>query len=157
MDISKIHAGVIMKIIDVDSNCYFKGELDYREYIDISTGKKILASGIYQFIGKLDYKFYLNKRRHPLKLYENRRYFGKLNMVSKFDFHFEINAFEDYLIAEYDITHFRDMRVLQFSFYKQNITKEFKLPQKFKLYKSMGYSFEPKSSIEGLFNTNRPF
>jgi len=151
---SKLQRAIKMSIRNINDKGYFLGDLEYgekelklanniEEFFDFSW------NGIFSFVGKLDYKFYWNKTRHPLDLSENRKYIGKLFIFSRLDLPFEISKMDLFLDAEYDAFHYREMKVLKFSLkkrYKETAVKM--LPREFILYKSSGYIFEPLQLVD---------
>jgi hypothetical protein len=150
--IKGINAGIIMYIRDVDNKGFFKGEFEFGE-MTLTIQNKIpierpLSAGIHTFLGKLNYKFYKDKSRHPLRVEENRVYTGRLYIIDRLDFQFETIKMEQYLQMEYDIIHFRELKALKFTLV--NIHKETaqKLPKQFTLYKSGGFAFEPLKGVQ---------
>lgn len=150
----QVHAGIIMNIRDVDSRGFFKGDFDYAESeLLVQEGKQvpqIISDGIYMFFGEMDYEFYFNKKRHPFKAEKNRKYNGRLFVVDRLDFKFEDYKIDNYLVAEYDIIHFREMETLKFKQTKVYRTGAKDLPESFILYKSAGFDFEPYKNVKRL-------
>lgn len=150
-DIKGLKSGIIMNIRDVDNKGFFKGDIDYGEvklsFQNMIPVNKPMSAGTHTFLGKLNYQFYRDKIRHPLKPEENRIYKGKLYIITRFDFPFEIIKMEEYLHAVYDITHYREMKVLTFNLDKSIKEMGQKLPESFTLYKSAGYPFEPLKGV----------
>jgi hypothetical protein len=74
----KIYSGILMKILDIDTNGYFKGEFKYGENLSVSGNRTVefrqIMDGIYTFLGKIDFEIYLPKNRHPYKTSDNRQY-----------------------------------------------------------------------------------
>ncbi len=145
---SRVYSGIIMNIRDTNENGYFKGEFDFAETITSSMGDIKARDGIHMFLGKLDFSIYRNTKRHPFKPHENRTYVGALYIVDRLDFAFESYQIETYLTAEYDILHYREMQTLKFTLKKIHRKDIPKLPDTFILYKKMGFSFEPYSSLK---------
>jgi hypothetical protein len=144
-----LDCGIIMNIRSSDENGFFKGELDYAETIHDRNLKFInKVDGIYTFLGKLNYKIYGDKNRHPYKPSENRIYKGILYIVDRLDFNFENFDIETYTRAEYSITHYREMQVLKFKLKKVYNKELAKLPESFTLNKSAGFDFEPYVNLK---------
>lgn len=150
-DTKGLNAGIIMHVKDVNDKGFFKGEFEYGETLltfknNIPT-KLPVSTGIHFFLGKLDYRFYLDKIRHPLKSKENRVYKGKLYVITRFDFPFETIEIEEYLHAVYNVIHYREMKILKFTLLDSYEETAQKLPMEFTLYKSAGFSFEPLTGV----------
>lgn len=148
----RIYGGIIMNIRDIDNKGFFKGDFDFGETEMTTQNERPIAislrDGIFTFLGKLNYRLFLNKTRHPFKPKENRTYLGKLYIVDRLDFSFEDYKIEDYLSAEYDIIHFREMQTLKFILSKVYKNDRPELPESFTLYKSAGFSFEPYKNVK---------
>ena len=160
----RVSAGLIMNIRSTDDSGYFIGEFDYSEVVmSVVRGepsRKMLRDGFSSFLGKLDYSLPINELfstnvRHPFKLEENRVYSGKLFVLDRLDFSLENFNVEKYIIAEYDVTHYREMRILKFTLNSIKKTTGSDLPNTFILYKSFGFSFEPYKSVKSLIFNNR--
>jgi hypothetical protein len=154
-----VYSGIIMNIRDTDDKGYFKGEFDFGETkTDIVNDQlefRNLRDGIHTFIGKLNFKFYKDKTRHPFKPSENRIYKGTLYIVDRLDFSFNDYKIETYLSAEYDIIHYREMQALVFTLKKIHKSDGRDLPQTFTLHKKMGFNFEPYSNVrDSVFRGN---
>lgn len=148
----RIYGGIIMNVRDIDNKGFFKGEFDFGE-TEMTTQNEIpiainLKDGIFTFLGKLNYQFYLNKTRHPFKPKENRTYIGKLYIVDRLDFSFGGYKIEDYLSAEYKIIHYREMQTMKFTLSKVYKNDRPELPKSFVLYKSAGFDFEPYKNVK---------
>jgi hypothetical protein len=143
----RIYAGIIMNIRDIDDKGYFKGEFDFAETTTDLKDNRIfyrkLKDGVFQFYGKFNFKIYLNKTRHPFKPEENRVYKGKLYLVERLDFNFDNYKINNYLKAEFEIWHYREMQTLKFTFNKAYKNDGFDLPTSFILNKKIGLNFEP--------------
>ena len=117
-----LNAGIIMNIVGTDENGYSKGEFDFAETKTDITSNYIsdttIRDGMHTFIGKLNFELFKDKTRHPFKAEQNRIYIGKLYIVDRLDFQFEITSIETYLQAEYDIIHYREMKVMKFTLNK---------------------------------------
>ena len=150
--INEFQSGIIMNIRDTDNKGYFKGELDYAktkmEIIDGRQSTRKIHDGVYTFMGKLDFKIFRNKARHPFELKQNRKYAGTLYIVDRLDFDFENYKIEDYLSAEYDILHYREMQTLKFTLRIIHKETGSSLPKSFILYRKMGASFEPYNNVK---------
>jgi hypothetical protein len=143
-DGNRKHTGLILKICDVDSKGYFRGEFSYGK-IAINDQFKIspLLSGKHVFFGKLNYCFHFDKKRHPLKVKENRAYIGKLYIIDRLDFQFETKKMDQYIQMEYSITHYRELKSMKFSILVNHRKESSELPNDFILYKSIGLTNEP--------------
>lgn len=147
----QVYSGIIMNIKDIDNKGYFKGELDFAETTTEQLPRKLI-DGIATFYGKLNFKLVYSKKRHPFKPKENRIHVGKLYLVDRLDFDFENYKIENYVKAEYDILHYREMQVLKFTLSKVYRKEGFYLPNSFLLYKTLGFNFEPyKNLIDVVF------
>ncbi|WP_183576980.1 hypothetical protein HDF18_12170 [Mucilaginibacter sp. X5P1] len=147
----RIYSGIIMRIVDIDANGYFKGEFQYGENLTV-TGTRALEfhqimEGVYTFLGKIDFQLYLKKNRHPYKVSDNRKYLGKLYIVDRLDYQYEKYDFETYMKAEYDIIHFREMKAIKFMFVKAN-SENFELPKEFILDRQIDLSFSPLENVK---------
>ncbi|HYV91547.1 MAG TPA: hypothetical protein VE978_07185 [Chitinophagales bacterium] len=147
-----VHSGIIMNILDVNNKGYFIGQFDFAEIERSRNGNQIntrrLIDGTHRFLGKLNYKFYKNKSRHPFIAKKNRTYIGTLYIVDRFDFLFEKYEMETYTSAEYKIIHYREMRTMQFTLIKNYRKDNPKLPPSFTLSKSLGLTFEPYINVK---------
>ncbi len=147
-----IKAGIIMNIRDTDDKGFFKGELDFAEVEQKIVGNTVesnnLSDGLFTFIGKIDFKIYIDKSRHPFKPKQNRIYKGTLYIVDRLDFVFESYNIEKYLSAEYDIVHYREMQTLKITLKKTYRSEFARLPESFVLYKRMGFDFEPYKNVK---------
>lgn len=148
-----VYAGIIMNIRDVDNKGFFKGEFDYAETLG-GQGPQLqgrnITDGIYQFFGEMDFKLFLDKKRHPFKVKKNRIYKGKLFIVDRLDFQFDDYKIEQYVRAEYDIIHYREMESLKFKLSKVYRAGAQELPDNFVLHKSAGFDFEPYKNVKRL-------
>lgn len=153
-DDNKVTSGIILKIRDTDDNGFFKGELNFKE---VKNKLETLAEAHFTFLGKLEFDLRIEKARHPFKPKENRIYKGKLYIIDRFDFLFEEYKIEDYLSAEYDVVHYREMEVLSFILTKNYKETTRNLPNNFTLYKSMGFNFEPYKNVKRLLFENQSF
>jgi hypothetical protein len=153
-DNNKVNSGIILNIRDTDDNGFFKGELDFKE---VENQSEILIEGLYTFLGKLEFDLYFDKKRHPFKPAENRIYRGRLYIVDRLDFLFDEYKIEDYLSAEYDVVHYREMETLKFTLRKNYKETKILLPNHFTLYKSMGFNFEPYKNVKRLVFSNQSF
>lgn len=154
-----VHAGIIMNIRDVDNKGFFKGEFDYAETLGgqgMQLQGRNVSDGIYQFFGEMDFELYFDKKRHPFKVNKNRTYKGKLFVVDRLDFQFDDYKIEQYVKAEYDIIHYREMETLIFKLSKVYRNGAQELPVTFVLYKSAGFDFEPYKNVKKIvFPTTR--
>lgn len=147
-----LHAGIILNIRETDDKGYFKGQFDFAETITETSGNRVgfrkIRHGIHTFIGKMEFEVHRDKIRHPFKPDQNRTYKGKLYIVDRLDFLFENYKIEDYLSAEYDIKHYREMGTFVFTISKVHRQDRHDLPPKFTLFKKMGAVFEPYSNVK---------
>ena len=147
-----LYSGIIMNIRDTDDKGYFKGDFDFgetqSEIIDNKIEFKSIIDGIQTFIGKVNFSIYRDKARHPFHPEENRIYKGTLYIVDRLDFSFDNYKIEDYLCAEYDIEHYREMQTMKFTLRKLHRQDRPELPEAFTLYKKMGASFEPYKNVK---------
>ena len=141
-----------MNIRDIDNKGFFKGEFDFGETEMTRQNERPIAinlrDGIFTFLGKLNHRLLRNKTRHPFKPEENRQYLGKLFIVDRLDFSFSDYKIEDYLSAEYDIVHYREMQTMKFTLSKVYKADRPELPKTFTLYKSAGFDFEPYKNVK---------
>jgi hypothetical protein len=151
-DTKGLHSGIIMNIRDTDDKGYFKGEFDFGETkTEIENNSLLFRSiidGVHTFLGKLDFKIYRDRIRHPFRPEENRIYKGTLYIVDRLDFAFEDYNIDTYLRAEYDILHYREMQTMKFTLRKRHKNGEPELPETFVLHKKMGVSFEPYQNVK---------
>lgn len=151
-----LEAGIIFHIRDTNESGYFIGELEYKEIWKWSANHQFYSQSAIEasntFLGKINFEVYRDKMRHPFKPPENRIYKGILTIVDRLDFQFESYKIEDYVSAEYNIDHYREMQTMKFTLIKKNRPEFVHLPNSFTLYKSLGFDFEPYSSLKsGLF------
>ena len=142
----RVYSGIIMNIKDIDSNGFFKGELDFAETTTEENPRKLI-DGVSTFYGKLNFELQFAKIRHPFKPKQNRQYAGKLYIVDRLDFDFDNYQIENYLRAEYNIIHYREMQTMKFEIseiYKQD---GFYLPNSFLLNKTIGLNFDPYKNL----------
>lgn len=148
----RIYGGIIMHIRDTDGKGFFKGEFDFgeRELFNHNNVPydQLRTNGIFTFLGELNFSLHANKKRHPLRPNQNRKYTGTLYIVDRLDFDFKQYQIETYLCAEYDITHYREMQALTFTLRKIHRPDRPKLPSEFTLYRKLGASFEPYRNVK---------
>jgi hypothetical protein len=146
-----VHAGIILNIRDVDNKGYFKGDFDYAETLGgqgMQLQGRNISDGVYQFFGEMKFELHLDKKRHPFDPAKNRTYKGKLFVVDRLDFRFDDYKIEQYVRAEYNIVHYREMETLKFTLSTVHRTGAQELPAHFLLYKSAGFDFEPYKSVK---------
>lgn len=141
-----VNSGLIMNFRDV-TNGFYRGEFDFRENLRIMYEEHFLSDGVDSFYCKMNYKIYLIKSRNPLKPEENRIYRGTLYIVQRLDIDFENKKIGEFLVAEYDVKHFREMRVLKFTLKKIQKEEFLRTPKSFILHKSLGLGFEPYKNV----------
>jgi hypothetical protein len=151
---SGLQSGMIMKIRDVNVNGYFRGQFDFREQRTYVMNENALRSdrlrdGIFTFIGKINYKYYLPKKRHPYRLVENRTYKGIMYIVDRLDFDLGKQSFEDFLSAEYEFAHYRELKEIKF-IRKKMYKVDRPLPAKFTLYKAVDTRSEPYIHVKAV-------
>ena len=154
-DTPSLHSGIIMHIRDTDGKGYFKGQLDYGETTTNGVTQTKNHDGIYDFFGKINFEIYKNKTRHPFKPDENRIYKGTLFIVDGLDFDFENNNIKNYVSAEYEILHYREMEALKFTLKRIHNSDKPKLPLTFTLRKKFGFEFEPYKSVKQTVFSNQ--
>lgn len=131
-DRSTAYAGFIMDIYEIDNNGYFRGEMIYGETESTGSGVIGKVAATFQFYGKLNYEFYFKKSRYPFHKRDNSKYFGKLYLVDHLSVSHDGKIPDDFLAFEYNIFHYREMKVFSLSVSK--ICRENpKLPEKFSL------------------------
>jgi len=143
----RFNSGVIMNFRDV-SNGYYRGEFDFRENISNSEEDRLLSDGFHCFYCKMNYKVYLIKKRNPLDIKKNRVYKGKLYILNRLDFDFGNQKIDDFLVAEYDVIHYREMRTLQLTLSQVHKEEFLRTPKSFKLHQSLGLGFEPYKNVK---------
>lgn len=141
-----VNSGLIMNFRDV-TNGFYRGEFDFRENLRIMQEEHFLSDGVDSFYCKMNFKIYLIKSRNPLKPEENRIYSGTLYIVQRLDIDFENKKIGDFLVAEYDVKHYREMRVLKFTLKKIQKEEFLRTPKSFILHKSLGLGFEPYKNV----------
>lgn len=146
-----VNSGIIMAIKEIDEKGFFKGEFEFRETVsklEDSHQYGGFIHGRYLFLGKLEFTLHRNKTRHPLRPKENRLYKGTLYIISRFDFSFDNYEIDDYVTAEYTITHYREMQTLRFTLKKNHKSRQLDLPDSFTLFKKRGVTFEPYETVK---------
>ncbi|MGQ7852774.1 hypothetical protein ACUN24_00845 [Pedobacter sp. WC2501] len=155
--VSNIHergssAAIILNIRETDGNGFFTGDFDHREIGRHIGGDNfntsMLIDGVYTFTGKLNFEIWRDKTRNPYKPKENRIYKGNLFLVDRLDFQFDNYNLEDYVRAEYEVIHLRDMQTLKFKLLKNHRANSLDLPETFILYKKIGFTFEPYEFVK---------
>ena len=141
-----IHSGLIMNFRDVTAG-FYRGEFDFRENLRTINEERFLSDGIHSFYCKMNHKIYIIKSRNPLKPKENRIYKGTLYIVHRLDIDFKNQKIEEFLVAEYDIMHYREMKVLEFTLNKTHKEEFLRTPRSFILHKSLGLGFEPYKNV----------
>lgn len=145
-------AGIILNIREADNNGFFKGDFDHREIerdiINNNVIVNVLLDGIYTFTGKINFRIYRDKTRNPYRLKENRIYKGNLFLVDRLDFQFDNYNIDDYVRAEYEVIHYRDMQALKFRLVKNHRKDSPNLPSSFVLYKKQGFKLEPYENVK---------
>lgn len=162
---SDIHsnAGLILNILRVDSNGYFQGELHYGENLTTITKTKELnfsqlREGFHSVAGRIEHTVYLNKERNIMKQVENRLYHGSLYVVDRLDYDFHSYNFEAYIQLDYQITHYREMNVIELKLLKnhKDILELAPLPKTATLYPTIGLMFDvPRTVAEIAFRGNK--
>jgi len=143
-NLTDLSAGIILNIRDTDENGHFKGEFDYAE----RNSSQILIRSINTFMGKMEFELYTDKNRNPFDLKDNRVYKGKMFIVDRLDYEFENYKIDDYMRAEYEITHYRELQVMKFKLLKTRASESIGLPSIFTLYRKIGFSFDPYNSVK---------
>lgn len=147
-----IYSGMILSILDVDNNGYFRGTLDFAETAHTFFQGNIFSDrtkigGEFEFLGLLEFRAapdeVISPRRiNPIIKSDNRTYTGKLYVVKTLETPSE--NYETNIIAEYDITHYRELGVIEF---ENRILKDGQeiytelLPEKCSLNKKFESSF----------------
>ncbi|MEJ5995233.1 hypothetical protein WG904_12465 [Pedobacter sp. Du54] len=153
------HGGFLLRILNIDSNGYFLGEFDFGEIkTTISSDKRLsfqqMRDGIYTCLGKIDHEIYASEDRHPMKVDQNRIYKGKFYVVDRLDFQFKSYNFENYIQLEYDLIHYREMKVIELKLTKTH--KEIsQLPAEITAHKKIGLSHDVYESVK--FSSFRDF
>ena len=152
------YAGVIMDITQVDTNGYFMGQIIYGEVESGSSKVAGKVAGIFQFYGRIPYKFYFKKNRNPFQREQNSLYNGKVYIVDRFDFATE-QKIEDFKTLEYDVIYYRERNSLLFN--NQKILRENHnpvLPKTFLIDKKINVYFDvSKGVFMTVFNPNPLF
>lgn len=144
--ISPTYGGIILRIVNINSDGYFKGEFDFGESKDL----KILSDGNYVFIGKVNYCFYINRIRVPFVKKENRVYRGKLYVVERLDTPAgQINQ-EELSNFEYDFTYYREIQQIQLDKLVIKSTVNQNIPSQILLSKKLDIMFEPYGIVKQL-------
>ncbi|WP_448633242.1 hypothetical protein [Pedobacter panaciterrae] len=147
-NLTHLSAGLILNIRDTDENGHFKGEFDYAERNEQGTSSQILIRSINTFMGKMEFEMYTDKNRNPFDLKDNRVYKGKMFIVDRLDYEFENYRIDDYMRAEYEITHYRELQVMKFKLLKTRASESIELPSIFTLYRKIGFSSDPYSRVK---------
>lgn len=150
------YAGFIMDIKQVDSYGYFMGEMIYGEVESAQKGISGKVAAIFQFYGKIPYKFYFKKNINPFIIEANSKYFGKIYIVDRFDFE-RSRKIEDYRSFEYDVTYYREKN--SFFFHDQKVFREHPiLPTTFTLDKKVNiYNDLSQGVFATVFRPNQLF
>jgi len=136
------HGGFLLRIINIDSNGYFLGEFDFGEsktsvLSNHQFATQQMRDGIYICLGQIDHQIYTSEDRHPMKAYENRTYTGKFYVVDRLDFQFKSYNFENYIQLEYDLVHYREMKVIELKLVKTH-REISQLPAEITVHKKIG-------------------
>src|SRR5690606_14322529 len=155
----KMYSGVIMNIRNIDNKGFYKGDFDFAETESCTINGQHtfnqLNDGVYSFFGDTRFRLHLDKKRHPFKTNENRTYKGSLFVVDHMSFPIDNTKLEDYLIAEYDVLHFRERETLKLTIKKVYRTGAQTLPNEILLHKSSGLNFEPYKNLKQVVFANR--
>jgi hypothetical protein len=144
-----IYAGAILSIKSVNSDGFFIGEFDYGERDRArEDGPPQIISSLNTFFGHINYHVSFKRDVHPLKPETNRTYKGKLYVVDRIDIPFKISAIESFITYEFDVTHYREMGVLELTFSREYRKSGFEYPQSLILQKSKGIGFEPYQTLK---------
>jgi hypothetical protein len=150
--------GIIMEIIQIDSNGYFKGEFIYSED-KIILGKvggppairQRALTSINFAIGKLEYtwnyKFW--KKRNPILWKTNRIYNGELHIIERFDK--LITDEKEILQRTYSMLYHRESGVIVFSEINANTNHQKLLPDSFTLLKKTNTLLDPYTNVKMIF------
>lgn len=119
----KVRSGFLLHIFDVDANGYFMGEFNFGENkftysYDGGFAYQQLQEGNYPCLGRIDHEINTTMDRHPMRADENRTYRGKFYVVDRLDFEFKSSNFEQYIKLEYDLVHYREMKVIELTLVK---------------------------------------
>jgi hypothetical protein len=142
-----VYAGAILSIKSINSDGFFIGEFDYGER-NGSLPEPQLIQSINTFYGKINYSVTFKKSVHPLKPETNRIYKGKVYVVDRLDIPFKISTIESFMTHEFDLIHYREMGVLELTFFKEYRKGAFDYPQSLILQKSKGVGFEPYQTLK---------
>lgn len=145
------NGGILLRILEIDANGYFIGEVEYGEVRTFIDDNRLvdeqIRDGVYTCIGLINHKFKREKKRHPMKVKENRKYKGKFYIVTRLDYEFNKYNFDQYVHLEYNLIHNREMNVLELQLVKSYDTT-YELPKKMTLHKSRGLSFDVYDSVK---------
>lgn len=155
----QMYSGVIMNIRSVDNKGFFKGDFDFAETESCTINGQHrfnqLNDGVYSFFGDTRFRIHFNKKRHPFKTKENRTYKGRFFVVAHMSFPLDNTKFEDYLIAEYDVLHFRERESIKLTIKKVYGKGSQTLPTEILLHKSSGLNFEPYKNLKQVVFNNK--
>ena len=144
-----IYAVAILSIKSINSDGFFIGEFDYGERDrEREDGPPQIVDSLNTFYGKIDYKVSFKHGVHPLKPETNRTYKGKLYVVDRLDIPFKISTIETFKTHEFDVIHYREMGVLELTFFEEYRKGSFEYPQSLILQKSKGIGFEPYQTLK---------
>jgi len=146
------NGGFLLRILHIDSNGYFQGEFDFGENkVNVSPANQLsfqqVRDGIYTCMGKIDHQIYASEDRHPMKAGENRTYRGKFYVVDRLDFQFKSYNFENYIQLEYDLIHYREMKVIELKLVKTH-REISQLPGEITVFKEIGLSFDVYNAVK---------
>jgi hypothetical protein len=148
----QMYSGVIMNIRTVDNKGFYKGDFDFAETESCTiNGQHMfnqLNDGVYSFFGDTRFRLHFDKKRHPFRTNENRTYKGSLFVVAHMSLPLDNTKLEDYLIAEYNVIHFRERESIKLTIKKIHRTGAQTLPTEILLHKSSGLTFEPYKNLK---------
>jgi hypothetical protein len=154
----QMYSGVIMNIRTVDNKGFYKGEFDFAETESCTINGQHtfnqLNDGVYSFFGESRFRLHIDKKRHPFRTEENRTYKGNLFVVAHLSFPLDETKLEDYLIAEYNVIHFRERESLKLTIKKVHRTGAQTLPKEILLHKSSKLNFEPYKNLKQIVFKN---
>lgn len=154
-----LRAGMIVKILEVDTNGYFKGNFDYRANVETSTEDaltvKFSSGSSGNFYGKIRWNLKRNKERHPFQVADNRIYKGHVYLTTNLNLNENVFELDRIVHDIFEVTHYRELQLLKFSLLERKRKGAVDLPSDFSLNKSSGLYYEFYDSVQQIIFEKR--
>ncbi len=155
----QLYAGLIMNIRTIDSNGYFKAEMQYAESYNEEVLGQLQSHPVIQSLsqvwGKINYRPYLFHKREPFRIEDNRKYKGYIMVVPRFDRDLKTPITGDIFTSKYSLVYNREQSILIFTL-KIDKAENKVIPSEITVRKSEGFNFEPYKNLRMVFG-NRIF